>query len=780
MNKYKKLILALATLLSSTGVWAMGPKPTAQQINTYDKFGLFANKYAPSDFLANKDGILEVLLNAYNNLPPRAKLLAGNLIQSRFRLSAGQLSDKLAALEKGKFIPVTLRQAQEVIRSIATEKSALNEDIAKLNAEIAGIKSGIASFKGDLNDLLNLQKNYDGALVYADALRDSINDMELSRDQLQGELNALNAAGATTTQSAAVQKALDDANAQLAAAQAKVNQQDADLKQLEDKIVRLEGALGESGKTTFITDSYGALNKTITASYNSLRPIKEIIGYDDRATIKALTDSNKLEALLEKAEANMQDLARTADEYNVRKLTLDAEWDRLGVADQSQKQPKDDEIDANLKKFANRINEIRELGQTAFDTLDDLTAATAGAKAIVAKVTDLDNQIAEFNAKLDKEPIYKSGTLGDVNNLSTQIQSATERSEIGALEAASDKLKDIAKAITAENDRLKNEFAGAYSDIDARIKADNISAADLAELTKWYQAIEGYAQGTRPVFPPLANSLIDLIDAKVEELNRKPVDEPTEAEKKLDAEIDVFFNKLPTLDSVEKDLAKENAIKPGDIEPKDLAEALDNSNKLIKKYTPNLEDDAKIFDSVKAYPNLLKKLNSNKTLEAINGIMTLARVNAADLQEEINKKGTGNQPANDTVSGVAVSKTELRFKVGNDQFVIEDEPSILNTFIANVVSLSPETLNKVGQAIVAEVDKIADATERRQMLAKLFATIIYAPYDEAEQAGNKDKAIASIKELVKPIFNAYPEPDANIFANNLKKYGLTKAELKVN
>lgn len=130
------------------------------------------------------------------------------------------------------------------------------------------------------------------------------------------------------------------------------------------------------------------------------------------------------------------------------------------------------------------------------------------------------------------------------------------------------------------------------------------------------------------------------------------------------------------------------------------------------------------------------------------------------------------------ISDVTITQSNISFKVNYQKFILQDEPSILDQFITDVITLSNKTLSKIGKAIVLEVEKISDETIRRQMFARLFATIIFAPYDEAEMAGDKEKAMQKIKELVKPIFRAYPEQEHNLFTNNLNKYGLNKNDLK--
>ena len=122
------------------------------------------------------------------------------------------------------------------------------------------------------------------------------------------------------------------------------------------------------------------------------------------------------------------------------------------------------------------------------------------------------------------------------------------------------------------------------------------------------------------------------------------------------------------------------------------------------------------------------------------------------------------------VSDITFTRTELKFKVGTKEFVIEDEESVLNTFLAEITSVSNEALKKVGEDAVAEVEKIIDEGKRRQTYEALFSTIIWAPYDEAQIAKNND-AMDKIKVLVKPIFDAFPDKTKSTYVQKYAKYG---------
>ncbi len=99
------------------------------QIKGFTQFGDFVKKYSAGEFLSNKavfgadqEGLLEVLLNAYIDLPHGVIGQANGVFLVKFKVYPSILSERLEALDSQKAVPVTMPQAQKIIKQLKEEK----------------------------------------------------------------------------------------------------------------------------------------------------------------------------------------------------------------------------------------------------------------------------------------------------------------------------------------------------------------------------------------------------------------------------------------------------------------------------------------------------------------------------------------------------------------------------------------------------------------------------------------------------------------------------------
>jgi len=142
---------------------------------------------------------------------------------------------------------------------------------------------------------------------------------------------------------------------------------------------------------------------------------------------------------------------------------------------------------------------------------------------------------------------------------------------------------------------------------------------------------------------------------------------------------------------------------------------------------------------------------------------------------------------------VALEISEVRLQLKNEPYTLSFKigPKVYKTEVNNVSvnlefndkisAVNDETLHQIGNLIVQEVidggvlpgsiikNGSYDLNDYRLALQFIFGQSLYEPYFHAEQGADLT-SMKKIREIVKPIFKAYPDKTNSIYGNNLKKY----------
>jgi len=126
----------------------------------------------------------------------------------------------------------------------------------------------------------------------------------------------------------------------------------------------------------------------------------------------------------------------------------------------------------------------------------------------------------------------------------------------------------------------------------------------------------------------------------------------------------------------------------------------------------------------------------------------------------------------------------LRFRISGTVYNIEVANDCINKkFTEQIRTLDNHTVFQIGDAIVQEVFATGsipgtivnncsyDANDYRLALKLIFGQLFFEPYDCARES-NDIEAMGKIRQIVQPIFMAFPDKANSIYGNNLKKYGL--------
>lgn len=786
----------------------MGSKPIPQ-IRSFGELGQLVNQYSAGEFLTNRqvfgtnqDGLLEVLLNGYNNLPPRAKILAENLFASKFGHNAAWLNDKLRSLPGGKSIPVNVAQAQAIIRSITADNLALSKDKSKLtqqlqelNTKVKSIQDSISSYRGGLQDLTKIQNNYDRTLAYIDLLRNTMEglnedkfDLEAEITNLKAEIAALKTAGASSATIAPIEQARDkalkdlaDANDALADGKATLADHIAEINRLEVRIAVLEKAVPKKDQIQILFTEYDTLIKTVQDFYNDEVATKTEITLSDRNKFKLdgsedLTafDETLLTDVIDQLTQIIENIKTFGAGFSNQWYGLETRWQPLQAAATALQAADKENKDDALKETSNKIDQKSEdLIKIRDDAIRQVahSAIITRLKAIINEYANLDQTKTTLDVFSNPKTTLKQ--LFDQPNIIDQIPD--KQSQIKQLETGRDTIKQFAadaKSITKSlNEKvaiIKAEYA----------KLTDLNPIQINAYNAIIQVLDGYYTENTTKWPVRFAELINLIETKIDNIPIIIIDGPQFDP--LVEEIRKFLHNLPDLTEM---LAKEMTMRAKDkkdpavtvdaleLDVQESRESFNRAERLIKEFQ-GLQTRATATVNAEATKELDKAAGALTDLERIRD---QAKENTEEIEQAIkDKKGGG------VVSDVHVDMDDysLSFKIGNVLFEAEADSDIKNTaFAANMAKdeITENAAQTAGQ-------DVAKKTTEQSQLGGIWGSIINDVY---KIASNNDNAQKKIRSFIRPIFAAYKFAKAgnnedNTYKTDLSFYGLKDEDITRN
>jgi len=779
MNKYKKLILSLTTaLLSSAGVWAMGQKPIPQ-IKTFREFGQFVNQHSPSDFLANKDmfgankeGLLEVLLNSYNNLPAGTKNLAENLLQSKFKLSAKQLADKLAALDIIKEIPVNIAQAQAIIRR---EKSAFQNLSNNFTAKIDKLKSKITAFRGNIDDLEVIREDYDESDFELLDLQNLVGNLTNERDNLKRTIEYLKSKGVPTDQLNSLKAQLDDANAEIVKYKAAETKFIDDRAQLNAKIVALEAkitSLPPKTQAKILSAEYTDLAKKLEDFVNDELPN---IVIPNAAKIQSMKDEDAATDALDELVGNKQLIADAKSELTDIIAHFQNKFDDLKLGNATPEAQKfataKSLTDAPSKKINDKLDDIN----SAIPLIEKRLAAIAKAKG-GKEVDDLIARYEEFGDKLKKFDA-ENGQITIFTNPNTTIESLLYNSK------PQDVIKSIknTEELTGADKKIKNyrdaalEFLANIEKEVASLNAEPLPAkidpTDEDAIAAVKEAATENVTAVRVFLNDIITLLINAITKQIEDLQPNP----KSPEEQLVEEIDIWIGTVKALKGkLTTDLKEGKDVNLEGLTNDLIKKELAASDKILKQYSPYLAQFQALEAKAKAFPAAEAKLNTDPLVNTLKELVQKADANVKAAEAKI--AGGTPPPADDKVSDVVVdmSNYSLRFKIGSVEFKAEAGNDLDNEeFLDQLknINVTDKALTEAGKEIAKKV--------KQAELVGIWGSIIDGVYEKATTLDEKDK----IKAFIKPLFAVYKfaatgNDKAGAYKSGLDVYELENSDIK--